>query len=199
MLVATHNPGKVREFALLMRALHVDLVGLAGLGILAQVQETGSTFAENALIKARAYAALSGQTTLADDSGLEVDALEGRPGVLSARYAGPTASDLDRNILVLRELESVPAGARTARFRCALAVAWPDGRCILTTGTCEGEIAFEPRGANGFGYDPIFYIPALGFTMAELPTEAKNELSHRARAARALLHALQTCARGWPL
>jgi XTP/dITP diphosphohydrolase len=193
MLIATHNPGKVREFRQLLLHPSREWVGLDDLAISDDVQETGCTFAENALLKARAYARLTGLTALADDSGLEVDALGGRPGVLSARYAGPGATDEDRYRLLLRELEAVPEDRRQGRFRCAIAVAWPDGRCALATGRCEGTIAFEPHGSRGFGYDPVFVVPRYSRTMAELSSEIKNELSHRARAAQALLTLLERC------
>ena len=147
--------------------------------------EDGATYADNALLKARSYAARSGLLTLADDSGLEVDALGGAPGVRSARYAGEDASDAQRCALLLRNLEGVPDEARTARFRCVIALAWPDGRTALAEGVCDGRISQALSGAHGFGYDPIFFVPEYGRTMAELPSEVKNRISHRARAARA--------------
>ncbi|MFO7697015.1 MAG: XTP/dITP diphosphatase [Anaerolineae bacterium] len=193
MLIATHNRGKIREYRALFQHFNDDVVGLDDLGITDEVEETGPTFAENALLKARAFALLSGTETLADDSGLEVDALDGRPGVFSARYAGPDATDEERYRKLLDELQGTPAHQRRARFRCAVAVAWPDGRIALTTGTCEGEIAHQPSGTNGFGYDPVFVVPEHRCTMAELPEEIKNTLSHRARATRALLQILGRC------
>jgi XTP/dITP diphosphohydrolase len=193
MLIATHNPGKVREYRQLLLPLSNELIGLDELAISDEVEETGSTFAENALIKARAFALRTGHATLADDSGLEVAALGGRPGVLSARYAGPGATDEDRIRLLLWELEGVSEDRRQGRFRCAIAVAWPDGRCALVTAKCAGTIAFEPHGSSGFGYDPVFVVPQYGKTMAELSSEIKNELSHRARAARALLTIIDRC------
>ena len=147
------------------------------------VEETGTTFAENARLKALTYARQSGLLTLADDSGLEVDALGGEPGVFSKRYAGEGKSDAERIEFLLDKLRDVPPGKRSARFRCAIAIASPDGKLHETDGTCEGEIIFSPRGTNGFGYDPIFYFPARGVTMAELPPEEKNRVSHRAQAA----------------
>lgn len=193
MLVATHNRGKIREYRALLQNLSESTVGLDDLGITHEVEETGVSFAENAILKARAFALVSGQVTLGDDSGLEVDALGGRPGVRSARYAGPNATDEDRYRKLLSEMEGVAPEHRQARFRCAIAVAWPDGRCALATGACEGTIALQPRGANGFGYDPVFFVPDYRCTMAELPDEIKNRLSHRARAARALLQLLRGC------
>ncbi len=196
MLIATHNRGKIREYRELLRELCSQLVGLDDVGITEQAEETGDSFAENALAKARAYAQLSGHVTLADDSGLEVDALCKRPGVYSARYGGPGLTDEQRYLKLLTELEDLGAADRRARFRCAIAVAWPDGRCALTTGSCEGEIASEPLGANGFGYDPVFYIPEYQRTMAELPETIKNRISHRARAARAMVELLRNCTAG---
>ncbi len=186
LLVATHNKGKLREYKELLRDLPVRLVYLDEVGIHEDVPETGSTFEENAVQKATAYARLSGLVTLADDSGLEVDALGGRPGVHSARYAGPNAGDDDRIRKLLAELEGVPPEQRTARFRCVIAVASPEGDVITAQGTVEGVIADAPRGHHGFGYDPIFYLPDRGCTMAELPPEEKNRISHRARAAEAI-------------
>jgi len=184
LLIATHNRGKVREYQQLLSDLPVEITYLDELGITEEVEETGQTFQENALQKARSYARLSGLPTWADDSGLEVDALNGEPGVRSARYAGPNASDEDRYRLLLRKLAGVPAPARTARFRCVVAVVWPDGRSFTTEGRCEGIIGETPRGENGFGYDPIFILPDQGRSMAELAPEEKNRISHRGRAAR---------------
>jgi XTP/dITP diphosphohydrolase len=160
-------------------------------GIDIEVEETGSTFAENARLKATAYARASGLLTLADDSGLEVDALSGEPGTRSARYAGQGASDEDRYRLLLSKLEGVSWEGRTARFRCVIAVARPQGEVRIAEGTCEGVIAFEPKGEHGFGYDPVFYTPEHGQTMAELEPEVKNRISHRARAARGARRILQ--------
>jgi XTP/dITP diphosphohydrolase len=180
LLVATTNPGKVREYQQLLYGLNCDLVGLAEVGITQDVAETGSTYKDNALLKAREYAALSGLLTLADDSGLEVDALDGRPGVHSARYAPDSPTRIRR---LLGEMQNVPADRRSARFQCVIAIAWPDGRREITSGTCEGWITTEARGDNGFGFDPVFQVPERGMTMAELPYDVKNQISHRARAA----------------
>ncbi len=193
LLIATHNRGKLAEYAELLCGLPVELVSLDDLGITFEVEETGATFCENALLKARAYAEASGLVTVADDSGLEVDALGGAPGVLSARYAGPGATDEQRYQRLLEELADVPKPERTARFQCVIAVAWPDGRRALTKGTVEGEITTAARGAHGFGYDPVFYLPQQRCTMAELPPEAKNQISHRAIAAQALRELLTRC------
>jgi XTP/dITP diphosphohydrolase len=188
LLVATNNPGKVGEYDDLLAGLGFDLCGLAEMGLDTQVEETGQTFAENAQLKALVYGRASRLLTLADDSGLEVEALGGAPGVYSARYAGKGATDADRYHKLLTALEGVPWEKRAARFRCVIALAWPDGRVETFEGQCDGVIALEPKGTNGFGFDPVFYMPEHGCTMAELPTEVKNRISHRARAA-ALAHA----------
>jgi XTP/dITP diphosphohydrolase len=192
LVIATHNAGKKREYDHLLKGLGLEMSSLDDLGIEQDVEETGTTFAENALVKARFYCRISGLPTLADDSGLEVDALHGAPGVYSARYAGEDASDEDRYRLLLAHLAQVPQEKRTARFRCVIAIVWPDGRECTVEGACEGTIAHEPKGQNGFGYDPVFFVPAYGATMAELSPGIKNAISHRARAAQAardLLHA----------
>jgi len=183
LLIATHNPGKVREYGDLLREAAVELVSLSDVGINDVIDEEGSSYVENALAKARGYAALSGMVTLADDSGIEVDALGGAPGIHTARYAGEGAGDTERNALLLRSLQGVPEAERTARFRCVIALAWPEGHSTVAEGVVEGRIALEPRGQHGFGYDPIFLLPEYGCTMAELPEEVKNRISHRARAA----------------
>lgn len=153
-------------------------------GISLDVEETGDTFEENAALKARAFAAASGLLAIADDSGLEVDALGGEPGVLSARYAGPEASDGDRVRYLLSKLEGIEWDRRGARFRSVIAVAGPGGTLELFEGTCEGVIAINAEGDGGFGYDPIFYLPSLGKLMAEFSLEEKNSISHRGGAAR---------------
>lgn len=185
LLLATHNQGKKRELAALFAGLDVELLTLDDAGITWSVVEDGADYAANALRKARGYAEATGLLTLADDSGLEVDALGGAPGVHTARYGGEGLSDRERYLLLLRQLEDVPDAERTARFRCIIALAWPQGRAELVEGTCEGYITREPRGEQGFGYDPVFYVPEYGCTMAELPAEIKNRISHRARAAAA--------------
>ena len=183
LVLATQNPGKVREFAelLVTAGLHARVIGLREAGVSAP-EETGTTFRENAVLKARHAAATSGQLALADDSGLEVDGLNGAPGVYSARYAGPNADDEANRQKLITALEAVPDAARTARFRCALAIAGPDGAVEVVEGVCEGTISIEPRGTNGFGYDPLFVLPERGQTMAELTPAEKNAISHRARA-----------------
>jgi len=183
LLIATHNRGKLIEYQELLAGLPLELVTLNDVGIRDDVAEDGATFAENARTKALAYARRSGWLTLADDSGLEVDALGGEPGVHSKRYAGENKSDPERIAFLLAKLRDVPQSKRTARFHCAIVMASPDGKLWETSGTCEGEIAFEPRGAYGFGYDPVFQVAERGVRMAELPTAEKNKVSHRARAA----------------
>jgi XTP/dITP diphosphohydrolase len=196
LLVATHNPGKVREYQTLLADLPLEVTYLDAEGITLEVEETGHTFAENAVLKATTYARASGLWTWADDSGLEVDALDGAPGVYSSRYAGPGASDADRYRKLLDALTGVPWARRTARFRCVVALATPAGDVQTADGACEGIIAFGPVGSNGFGYDPVFYLPDRGLTMAQLPAEAKNETSHRGRAARAAEMLLDGMLRG---
>ncbi|MBI4319015.1 MAG: XTP/dITP diphosphatase [Chloroflexi bacterium] len=182
LLVATNNTGKLREFATLLASLDVEILSPASLGLALRVEETGSTFADNAVLKAKSYAAASGLWTLADDSGLEVDALHGEPGTHSARYLGPYASDADRNRHLLANLKGVPRRKRTARFRCAIAIASPNGETEVVEETCEGLISLAPAGMHGFGYDPIFYLPQFRRTMAQLPLNLKNSISHRAKA-----------------
>jgi len=184
LLIATHNPGKLIELTRLLGDVPFDLVSLADAGIHHQVDETGETFEQNAALKAETYARLSGLPTLADDSGLEVDALDGEPGVRSSRYAGDNATDADRIAFLLRKLDNIRASDRTAHFRCVIAVAWPGGPLELHSGACEGRITEAARGSNGFGYDPVFFIPEMGRTMAELSPEEKNRVSHRSEAAR---------------
>lgn len=183
LLIATTNRNKLREFGAIFGALPLDLRSLDDVGITTDVEETGATFAENARLKAEFYASQSGLATLADDSGLEVAALGGEPGVRSHRYAGPDATDADRNALVLKKLEGVPFHARLARFVCAIALAHPGGALEEVEGVLPGVIELAPRGENGFGYDPLFYVLDENATLAELPPERKNRISHRALAA----------------
>ncbi|MBI3977342.1 MAG: RdgB/HAM1 family non-canonical purine NTP pyrophosphatase [Chloroflexi bacterium] len=190
LLIATRNPGKLAEFRSLLAGIPFDLVSLADCGIAEECPETGATFSENAISKAVCYAERSGLKTLADDSGLVVDALGGEPGVYSARYGGPGLDDVGRYRYLLRRLEGVPGPQRTAQFRACIAVASPDGSFWWSEGACHGIIADAPRGTFGFGYDPVFYLPDRGMTMAELPPEVKNSISHRAMAARAVRQAL---------
>lgn len=200
LLLATNNRGKVLEYQSLLAGIPFELITPAQQGISQDVPETGSSYEENARLKAVAFAQASGLLTLADDSGLEVDALNGEPGIRSSRYAGEAAGDTDRVIYLLNKLRDVPQEKRTARFRCIIAIAFPDGKVEFCSGTCEGMITFSPRGKEGFGYDPVFYFPELKKTMAELPMEVKNRISHRARAAleaRKILEKLILFKPGW--
>ncbi len=183
LLLATNNQAKVDEYRSLLSNLPGKLVTLAELGITTKVSEVGRSLEENARLKATAFAGESQLVALADDSGLEVDALGGEPGPLSARYAGEGASDKDRIKYLLSRLDGVAWERRTARFRCVIAIATPNGKVETCSGECHGFITFEPKGKHGFGYDPIFYLPELGKTMAELPPEVKNQVSHRGQAA----------------
>jgi XTP/dITP diphosphohydrolase len=184
VLIATNNPGKLVEFQALLAGLKARLVTPAALGLVMDVPETGATYAENARLKAEALAQASGLLTLGDDSGLEVAALDGRPGLHSARYAGPGASDADRRRKLMQELSQVPA-PRPARFVAVLAVAHPGLPTREFEGIVEGELILEERGTGGFGYDPLFFMPDYQATMAELPEATKNRLSHRGRAVEA--------------
>jgi XTP/dITP diphosphohydrolase len=195
VVLATANQGKQREFATLLGPRGFELALQSELGI-AAVAESGHTFEDNALLKARHAAAASGLPALADDSGLEVDALGGRPGVWSARFAGPDASDEQNNARLLAELEGVPADQRTARYRCVLALmrSADDIRPLIAQGSWEGRIGFEPVGSGGFGYDPYFIPAGLNCTAAELSPARKNALSHRGAALRDLIARLGTWA-----
>ena len=184
LLIATRNQGKVREYRELLADLPFEVLSLADAGLDADVEETGETFAENALLKARTYAHLSGLLTWADDSGLAVDALDGWPGVHSARHAGPNATDADRIGILLQRLADVPPQERGAAFHCVVAIATPDGRAWTTEGMCAGAIIDEPAGSGGFGYDSVFFVPDLGKTFAQLSSREKNAISHRGIAAR---------------
>jgi XTP/dITP diphosphohydrolase len=183
LLLATNNAGKVKEYRSLLAGIPFDTVTPKEQGITMAIEETGDTYRENARLKACALAAQSGLPALADDSGIEVDALYGAPGVISARYAGENASDAERVSFLLSQLKDVPQEKRTARFYCVIAVAQPDGKVDFCDGECKGLITLKPWGANGFGYDPVFYLPEFGKTMAELPADVKNRISHRAKAA----------------
>lgn len=183
LLLATNNQGKVREYHLLLSGVPFKLVTPKAEGVTTIVDETGTNLEENARLKATVLATESGLPALADDSGLEVDALGGEPGHLSARYAGENAFARDRVDFLLSRLKDVPWEKRTARFRCVIALAIPRGEVELCSGECRGYITFEPRGKHGFGYDPVFYLPELDMTMAELPLSLKNQVSHRGQAA----------------
>lgn len=183
LLLATNNRGKLREYRSLLGGLGYELVSPREIGISTEVNETGSTMAENAILKATTLAKESNLLTLADDSGLEVDVLNGEPGVLSARYAGEGASQDDLINHLLSKLKDVPRKNRSARFRCFIAIATPDGKVQTCSSECPGFITLKASGKHGFGYDPIFYLPQLKKTMAELTMAEKNRISHRARAA----------------
>jgi len=192
LVLASANAGKQREFAALLAPLGIELLLQSALGI-DSVEETGTTFEANALLKARHAASCAGRPALADDSGLVVDALDGRPGVWSARFAGAGASDADNNAQLLSQLAGVPRERRGARFRCILALvrSADDARPLLASGSWEGSIALRPAGAGGFGYDPLFIPAGQQLTAAELPAAQKNALSHRARALAALVAQLE--------
>ena len=191
LLLATSNPGKIREYRLLLDGLGYLITTPPEEGIAEVIAESGSTYEQNARLKAVVYARSSRLTTLADDSGLEVDALNGEPGIQSARFAGEAATDTEKVSLLLAKLQGVPWERRTACFKCVIAIVGPRGRADICPGECHGMIAFEPKGKNGFGYDPIFVLPETGKTMAELPAEIKNQISHRARASQKACHVLQ--------
>jgi len=191
ILLATTNHGKAREYRRLFEGLPFELVTPEEEGIDIVVEERDTSLEENARLKATSYAGISNLMALADDSGLEVDALGGEPGIRSARFAGDEASDKDRVDYLLDKLKAVPWEKRTARFRCVIAIAIPGGATELCHGECHGLIAFEPKGDSGFGYDPVFYLPEFDKTMAELPLEIKNQISHRAKAAEEAYHVLE--------
>jgi XTP/dITP diphosphohydrolase len=201
LLIATNNPNKVKEFAEILADLPLAVTYLADEGITLEPEETGATFRENAILKAQAFAQASGLLTLADDSGLEVDALGGEPGVYSARY-GNTAKDdhVGRCHLVLDKLaaQNVPWPERTARFRCVIALATPERLIETVEGTVEGLIDYELKGSNGFGYDPIFFVPELNQTLGEAPGAVKHQISHRGRAARAAVEVIERLVKDQP-
>jgi XTP/dITP diphosphohydrolase len=197
ILIATHNAGKLREYEDLLAGLPITFVTIADLGLTESPEETGKSYEDNARLKARFYARASGLLTLADDSGLDVDALHGAPGIHSARYGGREAPDDEsRTRLLLARLEGVPDAERTARFRCVVALATPQGAIHTAEAWCEGVIGHEPIGDYGFGYDPVFIVAGKGVTMAQLPPDEKNRISHRAKAVQSirpiLLHLLDT-------
>ncbi|MCI8525837.1 MAG: XTP/dITP diphosphatase [Oscillospiraceae bacterium] len=183
LVLASKNPGKLRELQAILGALDVEVLLESQVGLDLEVEETGTTFEENALLKARAVLEACGLPAIADDSGLAVDVLDGAPGVYSARYGG-LHSDAERMALLLKNLEDVPDERRTARFVSIVTCCFPDGRVLSARGACEGVIARAPRGDAGFGYDPVFFYPPLGRTFAELPAAEKNQISHRGRALR---------------
>jgi XTP/dITP diphosphohydrolase len=186
IIIATKNKGKANEFSKMLEPYGYRVKTLLDIPNSIDVEEIGSTFEENAILKAEAISMQYNIITIADDSGLIVDALDGRPGVYSARYAGEDKNDQANMDKVLTEMENIPDTKRTARFYCALAVAIPESKTITVFGTCEGKILRQPEGTNGFGYDPIFWVPAKGQTLAQLPADEKNEISHRGMALKKL-------------
>ncbi|WP_100402174.1 XTP/dITP diphosphatase [Bacillus sp. FJAT-42315] len=182
VIIATKNKGKAKEFAEMFASFEMKVETLLDYPEYADVEETGETFEENAILKAEEICRLTGRLVIADDSGLMIDALDGRPGVYSARYAGEEKSDEANIQKVLKELHGVASDKRTARFYCALAIAMPGKETATVAGTCEGKITEEKQGTNGFGYDPIFYVESFEATMAELAPETKNSISHRGNA-----------------
>lgn len=191
IILASNNPGKVREINALLRDLDLDVVPQSEFGA-PEVEETGLTFVENAILKARSTARFTGQPTIADDSGLEVDALHGEPGIYSARYAGTGAGDRENLDKLLKRLLDQPDSQRSARFQCLMVYLrhWQDPTPLICQGTWEGSILWQPRGQNGFGYDPVFYVPTHDCSAAELDPEVKNTLSHRGQALRQLAQRL---------
>ncbi|RQD69218.1 MAG: XTP/dITP diphosphatase [Tindallia sp. MSAO_Bac2] len=186
-VIATGNVHKLKEIADMLKDFPIEVVSMKDIGLEnMEIEETGDSFEENALIKAMAVCEATNSLSLADDSGLEVDALDGRPGVYSARYAGENATDGDNNAKLLQELDGVPMEKRSGRFVCALAAAFPNGEVMVTRGEVEGYIDFEEKGENGFGYDPMFYVPRHRKTFGELNPEIKNGMSHRSRALESL-------------
>jgi len=194
LLVATGNAGKLKEIRALLQDCDIEIIGLDQLDNPPEVVEDGETFTENACKKAREMAAFSGMLTLADDSGLAVDALAGAPGVHSARYAGEQGADEENNRKLLKEMSGVADPDRKAAFHCVMALAWPDGRCQTFDGKISGVLLHEKRGSGGFGYDPLFLVPEYGKTTAELPFEIKNRISHRGAALRQVVPILKELA-----
>lgn len=182
IVVATKNKGKIKEIREVLKGIDAEILSLDEIGLEIEIEEDGRTYSENAVKKAAEVAKRSGRISLADDSGLEIDALNGKPGINSSRFAGINADDRERNLKVLEMMKDVPNGKRGARFRCVIAVAEPNGKLYTCEGVCEGEIAESIRGDKGFGYDPIFIVPEYGKTFGELGPEVKDKISHRAKA-----------------
>ena len=191
MIFATGNENKMKEIREILGALPLEILSMKEAGVSADIVEDGKTFEENALIKARAICKLAGEMVLADDSGLEIDYLNKEPGIYSARYMGEDTSYHIKNKSLIDRLEGVPDEKRTARFVCAIAAVFPVGKELVVRGTVEGIIGYEEKGENGFGYDPIFYLPERGCTTAELPPEEKNSISHRGNALRLMKDLLE--------
>lgn len=191
IIFATGNEGKMREVRMILGDLGIQVISMKEAGVTAEAEENGTTFEENAIIKAKEIMEKTGEIVLADDSGLEVDALGGEPGIYSARYMGHDTSYHIKNNSLIERLEGKIGEERSARFVCAIAACFPDGRVLTTRGTMEGQIGYEEKGENGFGYDPVFYLPEYQCYSAELPLEEKNKLSHRGKALRLMKEALQ--------
>ena len=189
-VLATHNPGKLKEMGAILAQFGVEVVSPRDLGLTVDVEETGTTFAENAMLKAKAICAASGLPAIADDSGLCVDALNGGPGVYSARYGGEGLDDKGRYMLLLNSLRG--QSTRTAHFTCAIACAFPNGDTLTAEGRCDGTIAYAPMGEGGFGYDPVFFVPELKKTFGQLTAEEKSAISHRGRALESFIGKLET-------
>lgn len=191
MIFATGNIGKLKEIKDILGDIGEEIISMKEAGIDIDIEENGTTFEENAIIKAKAIMEMTGQLVLADDSGLEVDALNKEPGIYSARYLGKDTSYEIKNQNIIDRLEGIEGDARSARFVCAIAAAFPDGEVIVTRGTIEGVIAHKPAGTNGFGFDPIVYVPEYGMTTGEMEPEAKNLISHRGKALRSMKKVLE--------
>lgn len=189
-VLATHNPGKLREMGEILKDLGIEVVSPKDLGITVDVEETGTTFAENAMLKAKAVCQAAGLPAIADDSGLCVDALNGAPGVYSARYGGEGLDDKGRYLLLLSSLRGAPT--RAAHFACAVACAFPNGDTLTAEGRCDGSIAYAPLGEGGFGYDPVFLLPEKGKTFGQLSQEEKSAVSHRGKALKEFAGKLET-------
>lgn len=192
IIFATGNEGKMREIRMILADLGIPVVSMKEAGITARIEENGTSFQENAIIKAKAIMEQTGEMVMADDSGLEIDYLDGAPGIYSARFMGEDTSYDIKNQALLDKLEGVPEEKRTARFVCAIACALPDGRILTSRGAMEGIIGYQIQGSNGFGYDPIFYLPEYGKSSAEIEPELKNQLSHRGKALRDMKEQLMT-------
>lgn len=184
IVLASSNAGKVREVEMMMKDMGISVIPLSETSFEGEIEENGATFEENAVIKAKAVANVLNVPVLADDSGLEIDYLDKAPGIYSARYLGHDTPYSVKNKMILEKLDGVPDEERTARFVCSMALALPEGTILTTTATMEGRIAYEIKGENGFGYDPIFYLPEFGMSSAEISPEQKNEISHRGKALR---------------
>ncbi|TYQ16274.1 UNVERIFIED_CONTAM: XTP/dITP diphosphohydrolase [Acetivibrio alkalicellulosi] len=190
-VVASKNKGKLKEIQEILADLQFNVVSMEEEGITKDIEEYGTTFEENALIKAREVYKATGQMVMADDSGLEVDYLDGAPGIYSSRFAGEGANDQDRNNKLLELLKDVPHEGRKARFVCVIAVILSDGEEFTVKGTCEGYIGFKPEGTNGFGYDPLFYVPQYNMTAAQMEADKKHEISHRGKALRMMVEEIK--------